>query len=88
MQDICCKLSRMAALLLLIVGCTSFGWAQGFAGGKPWQVGDVVICFGSGTCNVLRTGSGTAVLLDQFSDMSTPGVLSQCQSVLWRCHSS
>lgn len=77
MQDIGCKLSRIAAVVvLLIMAFTAVGRAQGFSGGKPWQVGDVVICFGSGTCNVLRTSSGTAVLLDQFSDIGTPGVMS------------
>ena len=76
MQESCCKLGRLGAVLLLVIGFTSVGRAQGFAGGKPWQVGDVVICFGSGTCNVLRTSSGTAVLLDQFSDLGTPGVTS------------
>ncbi len=54
-------------MLLLMLGVASSAWAAGYSGGVPWQVGDVVICFGTGTCNVVRV-SGTPMLLDQFSD--------------------
>jgi hypothetical protein len=47
--------------------------ATGYAGGIPWQTGDIVVCFGTsggfgGACNVLRIVNGTAILLDEFSD--------------------
>src|SRR5438105_12461479 len=64
------KRTRIAAMLflaiLMVAGLAGSAWAQ-YQGGKPWQVGDVIICFGSGTCNVVRV-SGTPTLLDQFSD--------------------
>lgn len=53
--------------LLLALGNTSQA-ATGFAGGQPWQIGDIIVCFGSGSCNVLRIVNGTPTLLDQFSD--------------------
>src|SRR5207248_6458709 len=61
------KRTCIAAMLLLMLGVASSAWAAGYSGGVPWQVGDVVICFGTGTCNVVRV-SGTPMLLDQFSD--------------------
>src|SRR5258707_13011289 len=39
-------------LVLVLVSATQ-ATASGHKGGKPWQIGDVVICFGHGTCNVL-----------------------------------
>ena len=73
MQDICCKLSRTAAVLvMLLAACVGSAWgATGYAGGVPWQVGDIIVCFGSGTCNVLRIVGGNPILLDQFVDSST-----------------
>ena len=62
------KRTCIAAMLLLMLGVASSSWAVGFAGGKPWQVGDIIVCFGSGTCNVLRISGSTITLLDQFSD--------------------
>ncbi|HLX76320.1 MAG TPA: hypothetical protein VKR26_16355, partial [Terriglobales bacterium] len=73
MQSICCKLSRMAALVvILVVACVGSAWGQ-YKGGVPWQTGDMVACFGTsggfgGACNVLRIVSGNAILLDQFTD--------------------
>src|SRR5947208_12316913 len=65
------KGARMASMLFLaiplILGLADTAQAQGFQGGVPWQVGDVIICSGGGTCNVVRV-SGTPTLLDQFSD--------------------
>lgn len=54
-------------VLFLILSSTSQA-ASGFAGGKPWQIGDIIVCFGGGSCNVLRIVNGTPTLLDQFSD--------------------
>src|SRR5437762_5332022 len=54
--------------VLMVAGLADRSQAAGFQGGVPWQVGDVVICFGSGTCNVLRISGSTVTLLDQFSD--------------------
>jgi len=66
------KRVRMSALPLLavssVLGLVGTSQAAGYSGGIPWQVGDVIICFGSGTCNVVRIESGVPTLLDQFSD--------------------
>ena len=67
------SLIGLAALIL----SSSHAIAAGFAGGKPWQIGDVVVCFGNGACNVLRIVNGTPLLLDQFSD----GLLGQTSGV-------
>jgi hypothetical protein len=66
------KHDRLAGMLLvalfLVFGLVGSSQATGFPGGVPWQVGDVVICFGSGTCNVVRINGTQVTLLDQFSD--------------------
>jgi hypothetical protein len=72
------KRARIAAMLFLflfvVLSLAGTSHAAGFQGGVPWQVGDVVICFGSGTCNVVRVIGSTVTLLDQFSDgLSTMG---------------
>src|SRR6516164_3981674 len=56
-----------ALFVFLLLGSTSQA-ASGFAGGNPWQIGDIIVCVGGGTCNVLRIVNGTPTLLDQFSD--------------------
>jgi hypothetical protein len=59
---------RVAAMLFLVLGLAGGARAQ-YARGVPWHVGDVAVCFGDGTCNMLRvTGTNTVTLLDQFSD--------------------
>jgi hypothetical protein len=55
-------------MFLLLLGLASSGAWAAATGGIPWQVGDPVVCFGGGQCNVLRIVSGSAVLLDQISD--------------------
>ena len=57
-------------VFMLTVGLVSNSRAAtGYASGTPWQIGDIVVCFGSGTCNVLRINPDSSVtLLDQFSD--------------------
>src|SRR5438067_1741454 len=59
----------IAATLFLMLGVASSAWATSptfpFFGGVPWQVGDIIVCFGTGTCNVLRIVNGSPVLLDQ-----------------------
>jgi len=69
------KRARIAAMLIPVLALASSAWGQvqGYAGGVPWQTGDIVACFGTssgfgGACNVLRIVNGTAVLLDQFTD--------------------
>src|SRR5439155_5671040 len=62
------KMACIAAMLVLMLGLASSAWATGYFGGVPWQVNDVIICFGSGTCNVVRIVGGVPQLLDQFSD--------------------
>ena len=57
-------------MLFLVLGLADIARAttSGFAGGKSWQIGDIIVCFGSGTCNVIRITSGGPVLLDQIFD--------------------
>src|SRR5258707_10191099 len=43
------KSSRMAAMVSLLLLSASSAWAQ-----YPWQVGDVVVCYGGGKCECLR----------------------------------
>jgi hypothetical protein len=64
------KRVRIAAMLFPVLALASSAWGQGpgYAGGVPWQTGDMVVCFGTGVCNVLRIVNGNAVLLDQFTD--------------------
>ncbi len=55
MQDICCKLSRMAAVaVVLMAACVGSAWAQ-----NPWQTNDLVLCYGGGKCNAERLVNGT-----------------------------
>src|SRR5690242_15045785 len=64
MQDICCKLSRLAAVVIMIlVACVGSAWASGV----PWQVGDIVVCYGGGKCNVIRLHGNTVQVLDTIS---------------------
>ena len=43
MQDVCCKLSRLVAVVVVtLVACLGSAWASGV----PWQVGDIVVCYG------------------------------------------
>src|SRR5258708_21452798 len=61
---------RIAAMVLLgifvTVGLVGTTWAT--TGGIPWQVGDVVVCYGGGNCNVLRVHGTSVQLLDTLSD--------------------
>jgi hypothetical protein len=57
------RIAMMVGLLLL---CASSAWAQ-----YPWQVGDVVVCYGGGKCNVLRivgSAPGTPNFLNALND--------------------
>src|SRR5258708_24173071 len=47
---------RIAAMLFLGIFVTSglVGTTWATTGGIPWQVGDVVVCYGGGNCHVLR----------------------------------
>ncbi|MGE5725060.1 MAG: hypothetical protein ACM34G_07790, partial [Acidobacteriota bacterium] len=64
MQDICCKLGRLGAVVVLFLA-VSVGSA--WASGVPWQVGDIVVCYGSGNCNVIRLHGSTVQVLDTIS---------------------
>src|SRR6267154_5270664 len=62
---------RIAALLFLGILLTSgvLGTVPAAsAAGIPWQVGDVVVCYGGGNCNVLRIHGTSVQLLDTLSD--------------------
>src|SRR5579864_1989561 len=65
-------LYRAAFVMILALVGSSPAAAAGYAGGVPWQTGDIVACSGAGTCSVLRIvivgGVPTPMLLDQFSD--------------------
>src|SRR5438067_2095784 len=75
------KRTCIAAMLLLVLGVASSAWATNppptfpYFGGVPWQVGDIIVCFGTGTCNVLRIMNGSPVLLDQISDLAQPNTM-------------
>jgi hypothetical protein len=60
---------RIVAMLFLAVFIVmgSVGTARA-TGGVPWQVGDVVVCYGGGKCNVLRIHGTSVQLLDTLSD--------------------
>jgi hypothetical protein len=67
-----CSIAAMLVLGVVFAGKAS-ATTSTFAGGRSWQIGDIVVCFGStgnvgGTCNVLRNTSAGLVLLDQISD--------------------
>src|SRR5437867_6361975 len=51
MQSNVRRMMQIAATLFLVLGLASTAWACG-----RWKVGDVVVCFGSGTCKVVRPG--------------------------------
>ena len=66
MQEKFWKSSRMAAMVGLLLLSASSAWAQ-----YPWQVGDVVVCYGGGKCNVLRivgSAPGTPNFLNALND--------------------
>jgi hypothetical protein len=61
---------HIAAMLLLVI-LEAVGLAGAQAGGIPWQVGDVVVCYGGGKCNVVRihpNSPSPVQLLDTLSD--------------------
>ena len=66
----------VAAMFFLMLGLANRASATAPTfNGVPWQVGDVIICFGTpspgtfgGACNVVRIVNNSPVLLDQFSD--------------------
>ena len=64
MQDKLCKLSRMATVVVMFM----VAWAgSAWASGVPWQVGDIVVCYGGGNCNVIRLHGSTVQVLDTIS---------------------
>src|SRR5258707_2057250 len=64
---------RIAAMLFLGIFVTSglVGTTWATTGGIPWQVGDVVACYGGGHCNLLRVHRASGPLSRKFS----PGIL-------------
>src|SRR5258708_5338805 len=70
-QSIVLTRVRIAALLFLGILLTSSllgTMPAAAAAGIPWQVGDVVVCYGGGKCNVLRIHGSVVQLLDTVSD--------------------
>src|SRR5689334_6106153 len=71
MQDISCKLSRLAAVVMMfMLACVGSAWAQ-----FPWQVGDVGVCYGTsnggGSCNFFRIdNTNTINFLNTLNDGS------------------
>jgi hypothetical protein len=60
---------RVAAMFFLgIFPVLGFVGTARATGGIPWQVGDVVVCYGGGNCNVLRLHGSSVQLLDTLSD--------------------
>src|SRR5712692_8473688 len=65
MQSNVRRMMQIAATLFLVLGLASTTWAGG-----RWKVGDVVVCFGSGTCQVVRPGAPNPPL-DTIGDGTT-----------------
>ena len=63
------KRSRIVAMLFLVI-LLVMGLADRSQAQNPpnWQVGDIVVCFGTGKCNVLRNTNSGLVLISQVSD--------------------
>jgi hypothetical protein len=60
---------RVAAMFFLgIFPVLGFVGTARATGGIPWQVGDVVVCYGGGNCNVLRIQGTSVQLLDTLCD--------------------
>jgi hypothetical protein len=53
---------------ILLISCLVGTLSAVTPGGIPWQVGDVVVCYGGGNCNVLRIHGTSVQLLDTLSD--------------------
>src|ERR1700720_1176131 len=72
-------LARVRIVALFFQGIFLISWLVGTVsaaapGGIPWQVGDVVVCYGGGNCNVLRIHGTSVQLLDTLSDGLLPGI--------------
>src|ERR1700720_2913562 len=66
-------LARVRIVALFFQGIFLISWLVGTVsaaapGGIPWQVGDVVVCYDGGNCNVLRIHGTSVQLLDTLSD--------------------
>ena len=66
MQDWNYKLGYLLAVATVTMAFATSGWAQ-----NEWKVGDVVVCIGNGTCQVLDVNTGTAKLIDTITDSSS-----------------
>src|SRR5207244_10926757 len=67
MQSNVRRMMQIAARFFLVLGLASTAWAGG-----RWKVGDVVVCFGSGTCKVVRPAvSPSTTFLDTIRDGTT-----------------
>src|SRR5438552_8734602 len=67
MQSNVRRMMQIAATLFLVQRLASTTWAGG-----RWKVNDVVVCFGSGTCKVVRpAASPTTTVLDTIGDGTT-----------------
>jgi hypothetical protein len=62
------RICSIGAMLCLVLGFASGARAvTSTFNGKSWQTGDIIVCFATGTCNVIRIVGSTPVLLDQIS---------------------
>src|SRR5438445_9294234 len=70
MQSNVRKMMQIAAMLCLVLGLANSAWAGG-----RWKVNDVVVCFGSGTCKVVRPGALNPLLdtLNDSGSVTSPG---------------
>ena len=67
------RLMVCCAAVILVLSLAGGAWAQ-FAGGRPWQIGDILVCLKHATCNAIRINSdNTVTVLDQFSISSATG---------------
>ncbi|MHB8216546.1 MAG: hypothetical protein ACYDDS_10750 [Candidatus Sulfotelmatobacter sp.] len=62
------RISAVVFLGILLTSCLVGTVSAATPGGIPWQVGDVVVCYGGGNCNVLRIHGTSVQLLDTLSD--------------------
>lgn len=66
MQDWNYKLGYLLAVATVVMAFATSGWAQ-----NEWKVGNVIVCIGNGTCQVLDVNTGTAKPIDTITDSSS-----------------
>src|SRR5438876_10144010 len=68
MQSNVRRMMQIAATLFLVLGLAIASWGAPPPPGFPWQVNDVVVCYSTGKCAVLRINGTSLQLLNQLSD--------------------